>query len=43
MKGGDLKLCFNYELTKDIPYLNLAGELWVIFSEFLGEKMPQYI
>ena len=28
--------------TKDTPYLALAGELWGVFCEYLGEKWPRY-
>ena len=31
------------KLGKDTPYLALTGELWGVFSEFLGVKIPRDI
>ena len=38
-----LKLCWYYELKKDIPYLALMEELWGVFSEFFEENKPRNI
>ena len=38
-KGRKPKLCSDYELTKDTPYLTLTGELWGAFSGFFREKL----
>ena len=40
-KGRNVRLCSDYELTKDGPYLVLTGELWGDFSEFFGENISQ--
>ena len=31
-----------FELTKDTPYLALAGELWDVFCEYFDEKRSCY-
>ena len=28
--------------TKDTPYLDLTGELWGVFCEYLSENQPRY-
>ena len=42
-KGRKPKLCSDYELTKDTPYLTLTGELWGAFSGFFREELPRDI
>ena len=32
----------DFELTKNTPYLALTGELWSVFGEYFGEKLPCY-
>ena len=32
----------DFELTKDTPYLALTVELWSVFCEYFGEKLPCY-
>ena len=40
LKEEYLKLCSDYELTKDLPKLTHMGEIWEVFSEFFFRKDP---
>ena len=40
--GNTAKYELEYESSKYIPYLDLTGELWVVFCENLGENWPRY-
>ena len=42
-KERKLKLRSDQELRKHIPYLAFTGELWGVFSEFVGENIPRDI
>ena len=38
-----LKICLDYNLTKETPYLAFPGTLWVALSGLFGVKIPQDI
>ena len=40
MTERKLKLCSDYELTKDTAYLSLTGEVWDVFCEIFRENLP---
>ena len=39
IKTTQVELMLNFELTKDIPYFTLTGELWGIYCEYFREYM----
>ena len=41
--GRKLKLCSDYKLWTNTPYLVPTEELWFVFSEFVEVKLPLYI
>ena len=40
-EGRKLKLCSDFELTKDTQYLVFMGELCGVFCEFFVQKIPR--
>ena len=38
-----IKLCSEYDLTNDSPYIAFTSELWDVFNELFGEKLMRDI